>query len=73
MPCALCAPQVLVQGPSKRDAACLTGRTDTMKRVVFPDALMPTAYSHLQSGVGGDAAVRSQAGDYVAVEVSTSL
>lgn len=63
--------QVLVQGPSKRDAGSLTGRTDTMKRVVFPDVPMAAVY-----GNGGEAAaprVTAQPGDYVAVEVRTAV
>ena len=35
--------QVLVQGPSRKDAAQLTGRTDANERVVFPDVPVPTA------------------------------
>ena len=41
--------QVLVQGPSKRDAAWLTGRTDTMKRVVFSDLPLPCGYAPVAS------------------------
>jgi len=40
---------VLVQGPSKRDAAWLTGRTDTMKRVIFQDTPLPATYAPLVS------------------------
>ena len=40
--------QVLVQGPSRRDAAQLTGRTDANERVVFPDVPVPTADSNAQ-------------------------
>ncbi len=35
--------QVLVQGPSRKDAAQLTGRTDANERVVFPDVPVPAA------------------------------
>lgn len=40
---------MLVQGPSKRDAARLTGRTDTMKRVVFADLPLPCGYAPVAS------------------------
>ena len=59
-----------MEGPSKRDASSLTGRTDTMKRVVFPDVPMAAAYSGSDSNRGGGAPVlQAQPGDYVAVEV----
>jgi TRAM domain len=62
--------QVLVEGPSKRDASSLTGRTDTMKRVVFPDVPMAAAYSIGDgSGSAGAPLLQAQPGDYVAVEV----
>ena len=62
--------QVLVEGPSKRDASSLTGRTDTMKRVVFPDVPMATAYGKSDSNSGaGSPLLQAQPGDYVAVEV----
>ena len=35
--------QVLVEGPSRRSAAQLTGRTDANERVIFPDVPVPTA------------------------------
>ena len=35
--------QVLVQGPSRKDAAQLTGRTDANERVIFPDVPVPAA------------------------------
>lgn len=63
--------QVLVQGVSKRDAGSLTGRTDTMKRVVFPDAPMAAAYGSSRD-VAATTSVHAQPGDYVAVEVRTS-
>jgi TRAM domain len=63
--------QVLVEGPSKRDASSLTGRTDTMKRVVFPDMPMAAAYGGSNSGAGAPL-LHAQPGDYVAVEVRKS-
>jgi len=35
--------QVLVQGPSRKDVAQLTGRTDGNERVIFPDVPVPAA------------------------------
>ena len=55
---------VLVEGPSKRSAADLAGRTDTGKMVVFPDVAVPAAW-HAQDGPH----VRLKPGDYVAVRV----
>jgi TRAM domain len=61
---------VLVEGPSKRDASSLTGRTDTMKRVVFPDVPMAAAYGGIDNNGGaGTPLLQAQPGDYVAVEV----
>lgn len=60
---------VLVQGASKRDESSLTGRTDTMKRVVFPDAPMPGAYGGSGACDAAAPLVQAQPGDYVAVEV----
>lgn len=59
-----------MEGPSKRDASSLTGRTDTMKRVVFPDVPMAEAYGDSSSDAGAGAhLLQAQPGDYVAVEV----
>lgn len=58
---------VLVEGPSRRSDAVLTGRTDTFKRVLFDDVALPGS---LLRGAGGDPPrVRLQPGDYVAVAV----
>ncbi len=54
---------VLVEGPSRRSAQQLTGRTDSNKRVVFADTAVPADFA---SAVDAPA-VRLQPGDYVAV------
>jgi hypothetical protein len=62
--------QVLVEGPSKRDANSFTGRTDTMKRVVFPNVPMAAAYGNSDSDRAAEASLlHVQPGYYVAVEV----
>ena len=59
---------VLVEGPSRRSQAALTGRTDTFKRVVF-DA-EPVAASYQQHlAAAAEPVVQLQPGDYVAVQV----
>lgn len=50
---------VLVQGPSKRDPAWLTGRTDSMKRVVFSDVVLPPSYTLAASPVGSSSSLQS--------------
>lgn len=59
---------VLVEGPSRRDGARLTGRTDTNKRVVFDDE---PVHSALTAGAPDDASprVRLAPGDFAAVVV----
>ena len=61
---------VLVDGPSRKSSEArpeLTGRTDTFKRVVFPDTALPASL---------DAAARQlvplRAGDYVAVTITSA-
>uniref|UniRef100_A0A8C8VL06 Mitochondrial tRNA methylthiotransferase CDK5RAP1 n=1 Tax=Pelusios castaneus TaxID=367368 RepID=A0A8C8VL06_9SAUR len=54
---------VLVEGPSKRSAAELGGRSDGNIRVVFPDV-------ETEASPGSGAVVRAQPGDYVLVKVS---
>ena len=64
-----------MQGASKRDAAWLTGRTDTMKRVVFENVPLPAAYAPiagLPAAAVGAARMRARPGDYVAVEVTAA-
>lgn len=63
---------ILVEGPSRRSPEDLTGRTDTYKRVVFPDLVVPSQY-HFSTSIGmghsSAPAVRAVAGDYVAVQI----
>jgi hypothetical protein len=56
---------VLVEGPSRRSAACLTGRTDSNKRVVFADEPVPTELAAARTAASPT--VRLQPGDYCAV------
>jgi TRAM domain len=63
--------QVLVEGPSRRSSAALTGRTDTMKRVVFDDVEVPATYS-VAGGSRRGPLVRLRPGDYVAVQARSS-
>ncbi|KAL3133161.1 hypothetical protein ABBQ38_007054 [Trebouxia sp. C0009 RCD-2024] len=56
---------VLVEGFSKKSDAQLSGRTDTMKRVVFDAVPVPTHHMAAPS----DQLVSLKPGDYVAVEV----
>jgi len=62
---------VLVEGPSRKSSEArpeLTGRTDTFKRVVFPDVTVPAA-------LDTDAAhqlVQLRAGDFVAVSITSA-
>lgn len=56
---------MLVEGFSKKSDAQLSGRTDTMKRVVFDDVPVPSHYMAAPS----DQLVSLKPGDYVAVEV----
>lgn len=64
-----------MEGASRRSESDLTGRTDTFKRVVFPDAPVPASYAaapvaahQRQQGP----LVRLQPGDYVVVEVTAA-
>lgn len=54
-----------MEGFSKKSGAQLSGRTDTMKRVVFDDVPVPSHYSLAPS----DQLVSLKPGDYVAVKV----
>ncbi|CAD7700704.1 unnamed protein product [Ostreobium quekettii] len=54
---------VLVEGEAKKSEEMLTGRTCTMKRVIFPKISVPAS----QHGCGGEAV--PQPGDYVSVDV----
>ena len=56
---------MLVEGFSKKSDAQLSGRTDTMKRVVFDDVPVP---SH-DTATSSDELVSLKPGDYVAVKV----
>ena len=56
---------VLVEGPSKKSALELAGRTDTGKTLVFPDELL----GPYGAGDGAQQQQRAVAGDYVAVLV----
>ena len=56
---------MLVEGFSKKSDAQLSGRTDTMKRVVFDDVPVPSNDTASLS----DELVSLKAGDYVAVKV----
>ena len=56
---------MLVEGFSKKSDAQLSGRTDTMKRVVFDDVPVPSQLGAAPS----DQLVSLKPGDYVAVEV----
>ena len=58
--------QVLVEGFSKRSNTQLSGRTDTMKRVVFDDIPVPPAYT----AQNNEALVHLKPGDYAAVKVN---
>ncbi len=58
---------VLVEGPSRRSADALTGRTDTNKRVVFDDVAVPLSF-----GTQHGPTVRLKPGDYVAVRFVVS-
>jgi tRNA A37 methylthiotransferase MiaB len=62
---------VLVEGPARRGAGRLTGRTDTGKRAVFADAGVADGYAVGAAGGAGAAGphVRLAPGDYVAVQV----
>lgn len=61
---------VLVEGPSRRSPSNLTGRTDTFKRVVFPNTPVPASYSGLdERDTSEGPLVVLQPGDYVAVQV----
>ena len=55
--------QVLVEGFSKKSDAQLSGRTDTMKRVVFDDVSVPAQLT----ATSADEMVSLKPGDYVAV------
>jgi MiaB/RimO family radical SAM methylthiotransferase len=58
---------VLVEGPSRKNPETqLTGRTDTFKRVVFPNIFVPAS---LEKSCHPSALVGLHAGDYVAVEI----
>ena len=59
------AMQVLVEGFSKKSNAQLSGRTDTMKRVVFDDKPLPSALT----AASEDDLVSLKPGDYVAIRV----
>lgn len=48
---------VLVQGPSKRDPDWLTGRTDSMKRVVFQNLPLPPAYTRAAAFDGAERSI----------------
>ncbi|KAK9823298.1 hypothetical protein WJX72_001730 [[Myrmecia] bisecta] len=43
-----CRHLVLVEGPSRKSATALTGKTCTMKRVIFDDCLVPASYMQQQ-------------------------
>ena len=57
--------QVLVEGYSKKSDAQLSGRSDTMKRVVFDDVPVPAQLT----ATSADQLVSLKPGDYVAVHV----
>lgn len=62
---------VLVEGPSRKSSEAqpeLTGRTDTFKRVVFPDMSVPATLV----GESSNQLVHLRAGDYVAVEIASA-
>lgn len=61
--------QVLVEGFSKKSDAQLSGRTDTMKRVVFDDVAVPATLEGASQSASAQELVRLKPGDYVAVEV----
>ena len=61
--------QVLVEGFSKKSDAQLSGRTDTMKRVVFDDVAVPATLMGASQSASTQDLVRLKPGDYVAVEV----
>ena len=60
---------VLVEGPSRRDDAILTGKTCTGKRVFVQAARVPPSLK-LSRGNGEHVAI--QAGDYLAVTITAS-
>lgn len=61
--------QALIEGFSKKSNSQLSGRTDTMKRVVLDDVAIPSSLVAAAQGNPGQELVRLQPGDYVAVEV----
>ena len=60
---------VLIEGPSRRDNAMLTGKTCTGKRVFLPAG---SVLANLKSSSGQGKRVVVQAGDYLAVTITTS-
>lgn len=60
---------VLVEGPSRRDNAMLTGKTCTGKRVFLPAGSVPAT---LKSSNGQGEQGTIQAGDYLAVTITAS-
>lgn len=63
--------QALIEGFSKKSDAQLSGRTDTMKRVVLDDVAMPSSLEAAAQADPSQELVRLQPGDYVAVEVQS--
>ncbi len=57
---------VLVEGPSRRDDATLTGKTCSGKRVFLPAGSVPPS---LKCSSGEEERVAIQAGDYLAVTI----
>lgn len=58
----------MVEGPARRSAGHLAGRTCTLKKAVFLDAPLAASLGDLRSA-GAPAPVRLRPGDYVAVRV----
>ena len=66
---ALLLVQVLIEGFSKKSDAQLSGRTDTMKRVVLDDVPVPATLEAANQQASAEQLVRLKPGDYVAVEI----
>ena len=64
--------QVLIEGPSRRSADVLTGKTCTMKRVMIPNVSVPGCYTGFQHSTAGGHDVMLKAGDYAAVLVHSA-
>lgn len=58
--------KVLVEGGHRKKDGIMTGRTDTLKRVLFEDKELPAGLSTPKSAL-----VSIKPGDYVAVEITS--